>query len=99
MKAEDIVTAYLNGETRKRQDRSYWKENNSEQYQAGLKLYDMGYSVASIAKHIGCTYDTFRKTLIRDGKIVPRKYRTRNDLHTTRHHLCRDLCAGNECSG
>lgn len=77
MKAEDIVKAYLVGETKKRQDSSYWKVNNPEQYQAGLKLYEMGYSVASIAKHIGCTYDTFRKTLVRDGKIVPRKYRPR----------------------
>jgi hypothetical protein len=70
-----IVEEFLKTNPRKRFPDKRWKHTNPEKYEAAVKLYNMGYSIPDIAKHIGCKYDVLRKTMLRDKIITSRKYK------------------------
>jgi uncharacterized protein YjcR len=75
MSVPDIINSFLEKKPKKRTIDKRWKHLNPEKYEAAKKLYDMGYRPQDIAEHVGCKYDVLRKTFVRDGIIVPKKYK------------------------
>lgn len=79
-KPEDIIQKFLDSNPRKRFPDKTWKVCHPVKYEAAIKLYELGYCISDIAKHIGCTYDTLRKTFARDKIIRPKKYRQKHKI-------------------
>ena len=78
MKVEEIIESFLANNPRKRFPDKTWKVCNPDKYEASVRLYNEGYSIADIARHVGCTYDTLRKTFARDKVFRPKKYRQKS---------------------
>lgn len=78
MKSEEIVQSFLLNNPRKRTVDRRWKHSHPEHYEAAVRLYNMGYSIQDIAKHVGCKYDVLRKTLARDKVFRPRQYKQKH---------------------
>jgi AraC-like DNA-binding protein len=79
---QDIIKAFIEKNPRKRFPDKTWKVCNPEKYQAAILLYNDGYSIADIARHVGCTYDTLRKTFARDEVFRPKKYKQKHKIIT-----------------
>lgn len=75
MNIKNIIESFLSKNPRKRFPDKSWKVCNPEKYLACIMLYEMGYSISDIAKHVGCTYDTLRKTFVRDKVFRPKQYK------------------------
>ena len=78
MEVEKIISEFLANSPKKRFPDKSWKMNHPEKYEASMKLYEMGYSISDIAKHVGCTYDTLRKTFTREKIYRPKQYRQKH---------------------
>jgi hypothetical protein len=82
MSIDLIIEEFLKTNPKKRFPDKSWKVCNPEKYDAAIKLYEMGYAIADIAKHIGCTYDTLRKTFAKAKVFRPKHYRQKHKILT-----------------
>lgn len=80
MNIQNIIESFLSKNPRKRFPDKSWKVCNPEKYLACIKLYEMGYSITDIANHVGCTYDTLRKTFARDKVFRPKQYKQKSKI-------------------
>ena len=70
----DIIDSFLATNPKKRTIDKRWKHTHPEHYDAAIKLYNMGYSIQDIARHVGCKYDVLRKTFVRNKVFRPKQY-------------------------
>jgi hypothetical protein len=77
---QNTIDTFLLKNPRKRFPDKSWKMCNPEKFKASVELYKMGYCIADIAKHVGCTYDTLRKTFAREKIYKPSQYRQKHRI-------------------
>lgn len=71
---DHIIESFIANNPKKRTIDRRWKHTHPEHYEAAVKLYNMGYSIQDIAKHVDCKYDVLRKTFVKDKVFRPKKY-------------------------